>query len=176
MLQSGMQESQQGTVKVEVAKKEEFAIFYSLLWPGEWSRDKVTEANVDSLLLPDGLHAACLRGTAAHPPGDRPAAPPSPAHRSPTAVCAMHRLPGEPGLQGGGAPELDVALKMQAHLGRRSGRHQWALRSTQGKASLCRLAGFSECQKCTCLKRCCSPVCNIWGKSAYRTLNPCLGR
>ena len=71
MLQSGMQESQQGTVKVEVAKKEEFAIFYSLLWPGEWSRDKVTEANVDSLLLPDGLHAACLRGTAAHPPGDR---------------------------------------------------------------------------------------------------------
>ncbi|CAE7868249.1 unnamed protein product, partial [Symbiodinium microadriaticum] len=50
MLESGMKEAQQSIIKVEVASKEEFTAFYDLLRPTAWSNDKVTEANVDSLL------------------------------------------------------------------------------------------------------------------------------
>ncbi|CAE6934241.1 KBTBD6 [Symbiodinium sp. CCMP2592] len=50
MFTSGMKEAQQGVINVDVASKEEFKVFYSLLAPWAWSTDKVTEANVDSLL------------------------------------------------------------------------------------------------------------------------------
>ncbi|CAE7758558.1 GAPDH [Symbiodinium sp. CCMP2456] len=50
MLESGMKEAQQSIIKVEVACKEEFTVFYDLLKPMAWNNDKVTEANVDSLL------------------------------------------------------------------------------------------------------------------------------
>ncbi|CAE7020766.1 unnamed protein product [Symbiodinium sp. CCMP2456] len=50
MLASGMKEAQQGVIEVDVASKKEFITFYNLLGPWAWSRDKVTEANVDSLL------------------------------------------------------------------------------------------------------------------------------
>ncbi|CAE7580089.1 unnamed protein product [Symbiodinium sp. CCMP2592] len=50
MLESGMKEAQQSLIKVDVASKEEFTIFYDLLGPMAWSTDRVTEANVDSLL------------------------------------------------------------------------------------------------------------------------------
>ncbi|CAE7195485.1 bath-38 [Symbiodinium natans] len=50
MLGSGMQEAQQGSIKVEVATPGDFDLFYSLLLPGEWSPDLVTEKNVDALL------------------------------------------------------------------------------------------------------------------------------
>ncbi|CAE6934330.1 unnamed protein product [Symbiodinium sp. CCMP2592] len=50
MLQSGMREAQQSVIKVDVASKEEFITFYSLLGLWAWSADKVTEENVDSLL------------------------------------------------------------------------------------------------------------------------------
>ena len=50
MFTSGMKEAQQGVIKVDVASKEEFKVFYGLLGPWAWSTDKVTETNVDSLL------------------------------------------------------------------------------------------------------------------------------
>ena len=50
MLKSGMKEAQQSIIKVDVASKEEFTIFYELLVPMAWSTDRVTETNVDSLL------------------------------------------------------------------------------------------------------------------------------
>lgn len=50
MLRSGMKEAQQSIIKVDVASKEEFTIFYELLVPMAWSTDKVTKTNVDSLL------------------------------------------------------------------------------------------------------------------------------
>ncbi|CAE7039570.1 GAPDH [Symbiodinium sp. CCMP2592] len=50
MLESGMKEAQQSIIKVEVASKKEFTVFYDLLRPTAWSNDKVIEANVDSLL------------------------------------------------------------------------------------------------------------------------------
>ena len=50
MLKSGMKEAQQSIIKVDVVSKEEFTIFYDLLGPMAWSTDRVTEANVDSLL------------------------------------------------------------------------------------------------------------------------------
>ena len=50
MLESGMKEAQQSIIKVEVGSKEEFTAFYDLFRPMAWSNDKVTEANVDSLL------------------------------------------------------------------------------------------------------------------------------
>ena len=51
MLQSGMEEAQQNTIKVEVVSKEDFDIFYGLLGPGAWGNDRVTEATVDVLLV-----------------------------------------------------------------------------------------------------------------------------
>ena len=78
MLESGMQEAQQRVIKVEVASKEEFAMFYDLLKPMAFHSDRVTEANVDSLLsisvLPSGNHQGSLRAALAsssanwHPP------------------------------------------------------------------------------------------------------------
>lgn len=50
MLQSGMKEAQQSVIKVELASKEEFEIFYGLLAPTAWSAGAVTKENVDSLL------------------------------------------------------------------------------------------------------------------------------
>ncbi|CAE7039640.1 unnamed protein product [Symbiodinium sp. CCMP2592] len=50
MLESGMKEAQQRVIKVDVASKQEFTIFYDLLGPMAWSTDKVQEDNVDSLL------------------------------------------------------------------------------------------------------------------------------
>ena len=50
MLASGMKEAQHSIIKVDVASKEEFKIFYDLLGPMAWSDDKITEANVESLL------------------------------------------------------------------------------------------------------------------------------
>ena len=50
MLQSGMQEAQQSVIKVDLASKEEFQIFYGLLAPTAWSTGAVTKENVDSLL------------------------------------------------------------------------------------------------------------------------------
>lgn len=50
MFTSGMKEAQQGVIEVDVASKKEFITFYNLLGNWSWSRDKVTEANVDSLL------------------------------------------------------------------------------------------------------------------------------
>ncbi|CAE7509031.1 CAPS, partial [Symbiodinium sp. CCMP2456] len=50
MLQSGMKEAQQGVIRVDMASPEEFKEFYSLLGLWSWSADKVTGANVDSLL------------------------------------------------------------------------------------------------------------------------------
>ena len=50
MLQSGMREARQSVIKVDVASKEEFITFYSLLGLWAWSADKVTEENVDSFL------------------------------------------------------------------------------------------------------------------------------
>ena len=49
LLVSGMKEAQQSIIKVDVASKEEFRIFYDLLGPFSWSSDKISEANVDSL-------------------------------------------------------------------------------------------------------------------------------
>ena len=50
MLESGMEEAQQKTIKVEVASKADFDMFYSLLLPGAW-RGKVAAKNVDVLLV-----------------------------------------------------------------------------------------------------------------------------
>ncbi|CAE7220989.1 bath-36 [Symbiodinium sp. CCMP2456] len=50
MLVSGMKEAQHSIIKVEVASKEEFKVFYDLLGPFSWSNDKISEANVDTLL------------------------------------------------------------------------------------------------------------------------------
>ena len=50
MLESGMKEAQQSIIKMEVASKEEFTVFYDLLRPTAWRDDKVTVANVESLL------------------------------------------------------------------------------------------------------------------------------
>ena len=50
MLESGMKKAQQSIIKVDVASKQEFKIFYDLLTPFSWSKDKITEANVDALL------------------------------------------------------------------------------------------------------------------------------
>ncbi|CAE7457594.1 Enc1, partial [Symbiodinium sp. KB8] len=50
MFTSGMKEAQQGVIEVDVASKKDFITFYNLLGPWSWNRDKVTEANVDSLL------------------------------------------------------------------------------------------------------------------------------
>ncbi|CAE7190690.1 CAPS [Symbiodinium sp. CCMP2456] len=50
LFESGMKEAQHGVIKVDVASKQEFITFYNLLGPWAWSTDKVTEANVDSLL------------------------------------------------------------------------------------------------------------------------------
>ena len=50
MLQSGMKETQQSIIRVDVASKEEFITFYNFLGPVAWSTDQVTEANVDSLV------------------------------------------------------------------------------------------------------------------------------
>lgn len=68
MLESGMKESQQSIIKVDVAvaAKQDFEIFYSLLGPGEWSREEVTESNIDGLLAisdyyqVDFIKAVCL--------------------------------------------------------------------------------------------------------------------
>mmetsp|Transcript_20020 Transcript_20020/g.41717 ORF Transcript_20020/g.41717 Transcript_20020/m.41717 type:complete len:112 (+) Transcript_20020:18-353(+) len=46
MLESGMKEAQQSIIKVDVARKEEFKIFYDLLEPFSWNNKKVTAANV----------------------------------------------------------------------------------------------------------------------------------
>ncbi|OLP80215.1 hypothetical protein AK812_SmicGene39403 [Symbiodinium microadriaticum] len=46
---SNTKEAQQSIIKVDVASKEEFRIFYDLLGPFSWSSDKISEANVDSL-------------------------------------------------------------------------------------------------------------------------------
>ena len=56
MFASGMKEAQQGVIKVDVASKKEFITFYNLLGPWSWNRDKVTEANVDSLLAISGYY------------------------------------------------------------------------------------------------------------------------
>ncbi|CAE7041260.1 Enc1 [Symbiodinium sp. CCMP2456] len=50
MFQSGMKEAQQSIIKVDVAGKEEFTIFYNLLGPVAWNARKVTKENVDTLL------------------------------------------------------------------------------------------------------------------------------
>ena len=50
MFTSGMKEAKQGVIEVDVASKMEFITFFNLLGPWAWSKDKVTEANVDSLL------------------------------------------------------------------------------------------------------------------------------
>ena len=50
MLQSGMKEAVQKSIKVDVATLEDFDAFYGLLLPGEWSPHKITQANVDALL------------------------------------------------------------------------------------------------------------------------------
>ncbi|CAE7530902.1 spt16 [Symbiodinium sp. CCMP2456] len=50
MLQSGMMEAQQSVIRVDLASKEEFKIFYNLLAPTAWSTGAVTKENVDSLL------------------------------------------------------------------------------------------------------------------------------
>ena len=50
MLVSGMKEAQQSIIKVEVASKKDFKIFYDLLEPFSWSNDKISEASVDALL------------------------------------------------------------------------------------------------------------------------------
>ncbi|CAE7802319.1 bath-42 [Symbiodinium sp. CCMP2456] len=49
MFTSGMREAQQGVIKVEVASKEEFEVFYEFLLPMAWGA-QVTVNNVDSLL------------------------------------------------------------------------------------------------------------------------------
>lgn len=50
MLVSNMKEAQKSIIKVEVASKTEFKIFYDLLEPCSWSKDKISKANVDALL------------------------------------------------------------------------------------------------------------------------------
>ena len=50
MLQSGMKEAQQKSIRVDVATRQDFNMFYGLLMPGEWSPDKITQTNVDALL------------------------------------------------------------------------------------------------------------------------------
>lgn len=50
MLSSGMREAQQRTIRVEVATKEEFDSFYSLLKPGAFSPERITHDNVDAML------------------------------------------------------------------------------------------------------------------------------
>ncbi|CAE7938064.1 unnamed protein product [Symbiodinium necroappetens] len=49
MFTSGMREAQQGVIKVEVASKEEFKVFYDFLLPMAWGAP-VTVDSVDSLL------------------------------------------------------------------------------------------------------------------------------
>ena len=48
MFQSG-ERNTASIIKVDVAGKEEFTIFYNLLGPVAWNTDKVTEKNVDTL-------------------------------------------------------------------------------------------------------------------------------
>mmetsp|Transcript_47953 Transcript_47953/g.98896 ORF Transcript_47953/g.98896 Transcript_47953/m.98896 type:complete len:214 (+) Transcript_47953:35-676(+) len=50
MLSSGMKEAQQRSIKVEVATKQDFDAFYSLLKPFAWHPAKLTAENVDTLL------------------------------------------------------------------------------------------------------------------------------
>ncbi|CAE7216776.1 unnamed protein product [Symbiodinium sp. KB8] len=61
MLDCGMQEAQQSVIKVEVARLEDFDVFYSLLRPGAWNADKVAEANVDALLAISDYYQAELK-------------------------------------------------------------------------------------------------------------------
>ena len=51
MLESGMAETQQRIIKVDMVNKAHFELFYGLLGPLSWSPEKVTEANVDALLV-----------------------------------------------------------------------------------------------------------------------------
>ncbi|CAE7765755.1 unnamed protein product [Symbiodinium sp. CCMP2592] len=144
MLQSGMQEAKQGVIKVEVAKKEEFANFYSLLWPGEWSRDRVRGENVDALLAIADYYEV---GFVKHACEDQLLTLPVTGQRLLQAhQTGLHRqyvrcidslassdCKEDLVMIGKEAPELllDVALKMQARFGRLFGLQQDVARSRE---------------------------------------------